>query len=99
MMTIGMTKARGQLRELAARTRHGHERIQLTDHGRLVAVLISPEDATEFARLEAAELAREIAAAKAASAASSRAPVVIGDITTMSFEEFDAAVTEAADGT
>ena len=99
MMTIGMTKARGQLRELAARTRHGHERIQLTDHGRPVAVLISPEDAEEFARLEAAELARAIAAAKARGAASGTVPVVIGDISTMSFEDFDAVVTEAADGT
>ena len=99
MMTIGMTKARGQLRELAARARHGHERIQLTDHGRTVAVLISPEDAEEFARLEAAEIAREIAAAKAASAASGEPPVVIDDIVAMSFEEFDAIITEAANGT
>jgi prevent-host-death family protein len=93
MMTIGMTEARGQLRELAARTRHGHERIALTDHGRPAAVLISPEDAEEFARLEAAELAREIAEAKAAAG---KPPVVIGDITAMSFEEFDAIVTDAA---
>jgi prevent-host-death family protein len=96
MMTIGMTEARGQLRELAARTRHGHERIALTDHGRPAAVLISPEDAKEFARLEAAEIAREIAEAKAAASASGKPPVVIGDITAMSFEEFDAIVADAA---
>lgn len=95
-MAIGMTEARGQLRELAARARHGHERILVTDHGRPAAVLISPEDAEEFARLEASEIAREIAEAKAADAASGRPPVVIGDMTTMSFEEFDAIVTKAA---
>ncbi|MEY9859143.1 prevent-host-death family protein [Catenulispora sp. GAS73] len=100
MMTIGMTEARGQLRELAARARHGHERIAITDHGRPAAVLISPEDAEEFARLEAAEIAREIAReiaeAKAAATASGRPPVVIGDMTNMPFEEFDAIVTKAA---
>ncbi|WP_323748131.1 type II toxin-antitoxin system Phd/YefM family antitoxin [Catenulispora rubra] len=96
MMTVGMTEARRQLRELAARARHGHERIAITDHGRPTAVLISPEDAEEYARLEAAEIAREIAEAKAAAAASGKPPVVIGDMTNMSFEEFDAIVTKAA---
>ncbi|MEY9907897.1 prevent-host-death family protein [Catenulispora sp. MAP12-49] len=95
MMTIGMTEARGQLRELAARTRHGHERIVITDHGRPTAVLISPEAAEEFARLEAAELVREIAEAKEASAG--KPMVVVGDITAMSFEEFDAVATDRAD--
>jgi prevent-host-death family protein len=46
MLTMGMTEARRQLRELAARTRHGRERIVLTDHGQPTAVLISPEDAS-----------------------------------------------------
>lgn len=69
----------------------------VTDHGRPAAVLISPEDAEEFARLEAAEITREIAEAKAAATKSSRPPVVIGDTANMSFEEFDAIVTKAAD--
>lgn len=59
-------------------------------------MLISPDDAQEFARLEAAEIAGEIADAKAAAAASGEVPVVIGDITAMTFEEFDAIVTDAA---
>jgi hypothetical protein len=67
-------------------------RSAITDHGRPTAVLISPE---EFARLEARELAREIAEAKAASAG--KRPVVVGDITVMSFEEFDAVVADRAD--
>lgn len=72
-------------------------RILFTDHGRPAGVLISPEDAEEFARLEAADIAREIAAAKVAGAASQKPLVAIGDITAMSFKEFDAIVTEAAD--
>ncbi len=89
MMTIGMTAARSQLRELAAKARHGHERIQLTDNGRLAAVLISPEDAAEFERLEGEDIEREIAEARR---------IQGEDISAMTEQEFDAFFGDGPEG-
>jgi prevent-host-death family protein len=53
-----MPQAGGHLAELVDRTRHGHERVVLTDHGQPAAVLISVDELDELQRAQdAADIA------------------------------------------
>lgn len=52
---IPLTEARAQLAELVGRVAYGGERVQLSRHGRVRAVLVSAED---FERLEALDAAQ-----------------------------------------
>lgn len=57
---------RGSIAEVVGRAMYGHERIGVTRHGRLAAVVVSVEDVQA---LEAFEMAADVAAYDAAKAA------------------------------
>ncbi len=57
---------RENLAEVVGRVGYGAERVGVTRHGKLAAVLISAEDLELLERLEAARDAEEFAAAKVA---------------------------------
>lgn len=43
MTQIAISKARSELGDLVRRAAHGRETIQLTDHGHVAALLVSPQ--------------------------------------------------------
>lgn len=43
MVEIAISAARSQLGDLVRRAAHGRERISLTDHGHVAAVVVSPQ--------------------------------------------------------
>ena len=58
METLTTTEARAGLSELVSRVGYGGDRIGLTRHGKVLAVLVSPEDVAHWQALEdAADLA------------------------------------------
>ncbi|MGW6604166.1 type II toxin-antitoxin system Phd/YefM family antitoxin [Streptomyces sp. NPDC055036] len=44
----GMTEARANFGTLVRRTAHSHERIAITDHGHVAAILINPQDLADL---------------------------------------------------
>ena len=69
MATFSISDARPVLGDLVRRASHGHERIALTDHGRVAAIMIS---ASELEELEDRLAVAEYAARKAAGDQSGR---------------------------
>jgi PHD/YefM family antitoxin component YafN of YafNO toxin-antitoxin module len=65
---ISISDARGQLGDLTRRAAHSRERIALTDHGHVAAILVSPQD---LADLEDALAIAEYRAEQAAGTVSS----------------------------
>lgn len=62
MATYTMTEAARNTKELVNRVRYGHEQVTITDHGKLAAVVISPEALKRYQALEEAADLAEIAA-------------------------------------
>jgi prevent-host-death family protein len=63
MAAFSISDARPVLGDLVRRASHGHERIVLTDHGRVAAIMISASDLEELEdRLAVAEFAARKAA-------------------------------------
>lgn len=46
--TYAMTEARANFGALVRRTAHSHDRIAITDHGHVAAILINPQDLAEL---------------------------------------------------
>lgn len=69
MATFSISDARPVLGDLVRRASHGHERIALTDHGRVAAIVIS---ASELEELEDRLAVAEYTARKAAGDMSGR---------------------------
>ncbi|MYZ34382.1 MULTISPECIES: type II toxin-antitoxin system Phd/YefM family antitoxin [unclassified Streptomyces] len=46
--TYAMTDARANFGTLVRRTAHSHERIAITDHGHVAAILINPQDLADL---------------------------------------------------
>jgi prevent-host-death family protein len=63
MIEMPISEARDHLGEVVAKVEHAHERAVLTRHGRPVAAVVSIDD---LRRLEAAEDAADLAAAREA---------------------------------
>jgi antitoxin YefM len=76
MTTTPFTEARNRLSELIDEVERTHERVEITKHGRAVAVLISPDD------LAALEETLDVLASPEAmrQLAESRAAIVAGDV-------------------
>lgn len=55
MTTYTMSEARANLGEVVRKARYGHEIVELTEHGRPAAVVISPETLAYYQSLEDAQ--------------------------------------------
>lgn len=70
MTTTPFTEARNRLSELIDEVERTHERVEITKHGRAVAVLISPDDLASLEEtldvLGSPEIMRQLAESRAA---------------------------------
>jgi prevent-host-death family protein len=73
MVTTPFTEARNRLSELIDEVDRTHERVEITKHGRAVAILISPDDLTALEEtldvLTSPEAMKQLAESRAAVAA------------------------------
>ena len=79
-MTVDIVAFRKRLAEYVNRAAYSGERLALTRHGRVVAVVVSSQDAEKLEELETAQDARDLRAALAAAKRKGEKPIPLAEV-------------------